>query len=394
MAMNDTVPSQSPRIGSSGTGRPDPALGDPIRIARVVCIFAVIFVHVNPGISDFDPSGQGVRPFDWLRLEIVNSFGRASIALLSVISGYLAVFSLRKAGYGGFARKKVMSLLVPLAIWSAAMVALAFLGDQVRPGYAAATLGEPVSLLRLPDWLIGLTAPPANVPLYFLRDIFVCALLTPLLVSVWRRGWRAFLLLVAALYALGHLSPLFLTPNLLAFYAIGVAIALNGRVPQVPASAALVSLVAMLAIGAWVSVLQVGYLRAAPNAAHAAPAIVEFWLTLIRLPAAVLFWWLSVRLARSAAGPRLAQFEPFIFFAFCSHMIVLTLMWFAWQQVFGGYYDAAYPVFFFLSPVAVLLIARMAVPVLGKLMPPVFRLINGGRGFARPPQAQTAATRS
>lgn len=371
--------------------RPDPRVREPIRIARVICIFAMFYVHVNPGLADFDPASNGVRLFDGFRLELTNSLGRASIALLSVISGYLGVISLVKAGYLDFARKKVRSLLVPLVIWSGLVIALAWLGDKVQPGYLEETLRGPLELSRLPTLLLGVFGNPANLPLSFLRDIFVCALLAPLLIAAFQTGWRMFLLVTVALYVVGHFTLLFITPNLLAFFAIGVAIAQSGKLPQIPAIAGWISAALVFLLGAWVSYLQVGFLR---SGVTEAPVILEVWLTLIRFPAAVLFWWVSVELAKTRFGRRVASYEPFIFFAFCSHLLILTVLWFGWQQVFGGYNDAAYPVFFLLSPPVMLALSALGAWMLHSILPPVFSVMNGGRGLRAQHRAPSTAPQS
>ena len=369
----------------------DPAASEPIRIARVICIFFVMYVHVNPGLADFDPVGQGVRAFDLVRMELVNTMGRASIALLSVISGYLGVFSLRKAGYGGFVARRAKALLIPLAIWNLAFIALVLAGEQVAAGYAERSFGGPLAPDRLPTLLLAAFGAPANEPLYFLRDIFVCSLMAPFLIAAWQRSQVAFWLIVLAIYALGQVSALFITPNLLAFYAIGIAVALQGRIPGVHALAALVSAIVVFAIGVWVTHLEIGYVA---DPAPARLVELEVWLTLIRFPAAVLFWWMALVLSRSRLGARLAALEPYIFFVFCSHMLILTVMWFIWQQPFGGYYDAPYPVFYFAAPVAALLVGIIAARVLDRLAPPLFALINGGRALSRPRQAPAGAARS
>jgi len=363
----------------------------PIMVARVICIFAMIYVHVNPGVADFDPQTQGVKFFDGLRFVLTSSLGRASSVLLCIVSGYLAVFSLVRAGYGDFLMKRVRSLVIPTAIWSAAMIGLYYIGEQLKPGYLEQSLEGPFNWLELPNHLFGLWERPANDPLSFLRDLFVCAAFTQFLMMAWKRHWGAWLALTIAVVAAGAFTPLLITPSLFAYYAIGVAMGMTGRIPIFGRGAALLSAVIVLVIGAWAGYIAIEHFRTGDTGT---PPILEFWLTAVRIPAAVLFWWFSIAIARASWARHVTDFEPSIFFAFCSHMIILTLMWFAWQRVFGGYYDPAYPVFFFLSPVAVLLIARIAVPVLGQLMPPVFKLINGGRGFQRVPRAQPAASRS
>lgn len=369
----------------------DPAASEPIRIARVICIFFMMYVHVNPALSDFDPAGQGVRIFDLARMEIVNTMGRASIALLSVISGYLGVFSLRKAGFPGFAARRARALLVPLAVWNLAFLALVLAGEQVAAGYAARSLGGPVTTERLASLVFAAFDAPANEPLYFLRDIFVCSLMAPFLIAARQRSAWLYWTGVLVIYAIGQVSPLFITPNLLAFYAIGVWIACQGRLPVIPRPLVASSGAAVFLIGAWVTHLEIGYVRA-PTPARLME--LEAWLTVIRFPAAILFWWMALALSRSRLAGRVAALEPYIFFVFCAHMLILTVLWFAWQVPFGGYYAPAYPLFWAGAPVAALVIAVAGARILDRLAPGLFALVNGGRALSRRRPVRQGAARS
>jgi hypothetical protein len=67
-----------------------PVSSDAIRIARVLCIVCMAYVHMRQPNVDF--------PIVWA--VVVDTLGRASVPLLSVISGYLMVpfFSRRTWG--------------------------------------------------------------------------------------------------------------------------------------------------------------------------------------------------------------------------------------------------------------------------------------------------------
>jgi hypothetical protein len=369
----------------------DPTASEPIRIARVVCIFFMMYVHVNPGLAHFDPVGHPVRLFDLVRMELVNTMGRASIALLSVISGYLGVFSLHKAGYRKFVSRRISALVIPLAIWNIVFIVLVLVGEQVAQGYLARSLGGPITPESLPTLVFAAFGAPANEPLYFLRDIFICSLMAPFLIASWQRSRILFWAGVLVIYAIGQVTALLVTPNLLAFYAIGVAIALNGRVPQVSGPAALVAGLAVFALGAWITHIEIG-LVAAPG--EGGSLALEALLTVIRFPAAVLFWWMAVALSQVRWGRRLAALEPYIFFVFCAHMVILTLAWFGWQRVFGGYYGAFYPVFWLGAPLLALGAGVAGARVLDRLAPGVFALVNGGRALSARRQARQDTARS
>ncbi|HEX5370802.1 MAG TPA: acyltransferase [Dehalococcoidia bacterium] len=368
-----------PAAGSSPT-QPPRDVSDSIRIARVLCIFFMIYVHVNPGVSRFAPDAEGIRLFDVARFWLVDSLGRASVALLSVIAGYLAVYSLRRDSVRRFASKKVTSLMTPLLLWDALFIAAAIAGNFISQGHLQDSLRGPLTLQRLPNLLIAVTASPANEPLDFLRDVFVCSMLAPLLIVTLRRSRNGYIVLVVALAALGFTTNFLHTPNILLLYALGIYVAQLETLPGLSAGVVSVSWVAMAALGL---ILAMGEIETTLHGAGShANTLLEIGFSAIRLPAAVAFWDLSLRINRSRVLSRLARLEPFVFIAFCCHLLVTTVVWLFWQRILGGYYAPAYPLFFFLVPVFVMIAAVVLSEAANRYARPVFAMLNGGRSLS------------
>ena len=359
--------------------QPSRNVSDSIRIARVLCIFFMIYVHVNPGVSRFAPDVEGIREFDVARFWLVDSLGRASVALLSVIAGYLAVYSLRRDIFRRFAVKKVSSLVVPLLLWDALFIAAAIASNLISPGHLQQSLQGPLTLRRLPNLLIAVTGSPANVPLDFLRDVFVCSLLAPLLIMTLRRTRNGYIVLVAGLTALGFATNFLHTPNILLLYAIGIYVAHMEKIPNLSMKLVAASWVAMAALGL---ALALGEIETTLHGTgYHAGILLEVGFSAIRLPAAVAFWDLSLRINRSHLFSRLARLEPFVFIAFCCHLLVTTVVWLFWQKVLGDYYSPAYPLFFFLAPVVVMIAAVIFSEAANLYARPAFAMLNGGRSL-------------
>lgn len=368
-----------------------------IRIARVICIFFMIYAHVNPATAEFAPASHSLRAFDWLRFLLADGAARASVGLLSMIAGYLACKSFARTPYRAMLTRRARSLLIPMAVWSLAYLALVLLGATVRPGYAEQSFGGAVTLSRLPDLIFALTAPPANLPLSFLRDVFVCVALTPLLIAGLRRA-RAILLALLLIPALTHAPILIvLTPSILFLYAAGLALAMAGveRVRIGPrAFAAALSLFALLSL--WLAWAEM-HLSLNPEAGWA--VLIEPAFALLRMPAAIVVWAVAGWLARLRIGALLERVEPYVFTAFCSHLIVLTLIWAVWRQTLGGYYDWAYPAFFLTAPALCFAAAALIAHACSAISPELFKLVNGGRyapigPIPRAKGAKTSATSS
>jgi hypothetical protein len=357
---------------------PGPEVSEAIRIARVFCIFFMIFVHVHPGTTDFVPDEAGIRLFDVLRFLVVDSLGRASVALLSVVAGFLAVYSLRRETAGVFLRKKSRSLLVPLVLWNLILITLVIFGNLLHEDYIEKSFDGSLTVARLPELILGLGGKPANEPLAFLRDVFVCALFTPLLLASLRRSTRWFVAVAGVLVLLAAVTPIGIRPSIPALYAAGMFIAERRLAPVPSLKLVLPAVIAFAALGAVLAWRDL----TSDDGARTGLTWLEAGFNVIRIPAAIVFWSLALALTGSGLGKRLSRLEPYIFTAFCIHVIVSKVVWAAWEPLFGGYYGALYPVFFFGIPVLVITSAVIGARVLNARVPWFFSLLNGGRNLA------------
>src|SRR3546814_10745051 len=92
-------------------------LSTAIAVARVLCIFGVVYVHAWTGLDGgrltlADSSTQGV--FRWVLMELL---GRSAVPLLGMISGWLVAGSASRRTYGAFIGGKPRTILLPLLLW-------------------------------------------------------------------------------------------------------------------------------------------------------------------------------------------------------------------------------------------------------------------------------------
>lgn len=353
----------------------DENISEPIKIARVICIFFMFYTHIN--VYEMDPITQGLRFFDYFQIIFTSTVGRASVALLSIISGYLTVFSLTKTDYGQFIIKRCRSLLIPLGLWCAVFILFVICADLVKEGYLEDTLKGGFSLLSLPDLLFGITQSPANLPLHFLRDIFICSLLAPVMIEAYNRSKVLFIFMSALYFFLGCISIIFISPTIFLFYVIGIVFAYEG-VPKIGRKNIIGATFILLFAGLVTVNLELDILiqNALEN---------EFMITvnlfIVRFPCAVVFWGLAIYLSGTKFSGFIKQFENHIFFIFCGHLIVMTMMSYIWDRFFGGYYSPTYPIFYMTAPLFTILILSKLAKLVNLINPKLFLLLNGGRKF-------------
>lgn len=244
---------------------------------------------------------------------VIDVLGRASVPLLSLLSGVLLVASFHKRGSGAVLGSKVRTLLIPMVAWSLPMALILFAEPLVT--------GTPLLLWSASDWanaFFSITASPANGPLHFFRDVFIMAIYGCLILTVFRSN-RAAGIVLAVLVALieQKAGGFLLFRNAIAFFFVaGLLLAMLGRANWHPDWRVVVAAMAGLA-AAWGA----GIFDGQPhNILQQRTAEL-----LPRAAVSMLMWWLAYTIARRASGFRevLLKIEPHIFVVFCSHAIMV-----------------------------------------------------------------------
>lgn len=375
-------PSIAAKAGKWGGKPPSTQLrSDAINIARVIGILGIVYAHSRTGLSNAEMSRQPLSVYSisyWLFVEV---FGRSSVPLLSVISGWLVVATLGKRNVAEFVRGRVKNLLAPMAAWN--LIALFLVGTAIvvfgRAGQIhtfnmanlaphGMTLVNEVTHLTELGRINGQTA--------FLRDIFVCMLFAPLLLRL-----PTYLLWtiigVAFFWAVSNLDLyVILRPQILAFFTLGV-IARRGSVGEglrrVPLLLLLSAFVLIASAKIWVQMQGISFQVEHPYLSAAAD-------NLLRVPAAAVYWRLALWLASTSLSTWLLAAERYIFVTFCSH-IITTRMIFAPVEArfFGEFGDPLWLLSFIMQPLAALAGAWLISHALLRFSPALAELLSGGR---------------
>jgi hypothetical protein len=159
-----------------------------IQMIRPLLILFMTFAHL--GILNHLSRMNSAAELDfdnWLMVFLKAGLAKSGVPLLSLISGYLAVVSRERYGYLKVLLRKARRLVWPL-FWSN----LLFIVLITYPAQAQDPNVRPdldIYPFNLPGWLQATFAfyrIPANEPLYFLKDLYTCFLLLPLLLVVAR----------------------------------------------------------------------------------------------------------------------------------------------------------------------------------------------------------------
>ena len=183
-------------------------------------------VHLVPGPSgvSFMTDGAGSLIGEiWLGF-----LGRASVATLSLISGFLLVSSFEEHSVLRIARDRGRVIVVPMMVWNLTGILAILLGSLAGINVAEIMVAELLSPLALLNGITGLLGPTVNLSLFFLRDLFVSSLLLALLWPLLQRHLGLALVAVLVLSVFDATAPVIFRPSILLFMLAGCALRTGG----------------------------------------------------------------------------------------------------------------------------------------------------------------------
>ncbi|MGF7154158.1 acyltransferase family protein [Novosphingobium gossypii] len=360
---------------------------DAIRVARVLCIAGIVYVHAWTGLAGHDLELARGTPQETFRWILMEGFGRSAVPLLGLISGWLVAGSSRTREFGPHVARKARTILLPMVLWNALAILLVS-GAAWLFGLAAPL---PQSVRWVMEELFIVTHPPdINVQMPFLRDLFLCMVLAPLLVRLPSSVLAAIALTAGACHVLGLGPPVILRASILMFFTIGI-VARRGhwaeRTAQWPAVAALLPFAVMMPLHLYVSL---GDARPFDDASTAAVDLVA------RVAASLAVWWLAWRLVKTRAMPLLRRIEPYMFFYFCAHLILIWLFGPMLGKLSGKLGSPLYPIYLVVQPFLILGAVVVLAQALLKVAPGLAVVLSGGRltSARKGATAQRSARRS
>lgn len=324
-------------------------------------------VHLVPGPSgiSFVTAGAGSPIGDiWL-----GYLGRASVAALSLISGFLLAGTFDRHGVLRIARDRARVLLVPMMVWNLIGVAAILAGTRLGLALAEATPQDLLTPLGLLDGVTGLAGPTVNLSLFFLRDLFASSVLLALLWPLLRRHLGLGLAVVLALTVFDATQPVIFRPAILLFMLAGCALRAWGfgigdlatRRLAVP------GLLATLAV----------FVLCQMSPGH------DPWLAALQnLAKRALLVFAVVALALAIGRNRRLQaffdrLEPVAFLSYLGHVLLAKALWIAFAAAGVTLRGPSYLLYFVGAPVLVFALALAVRPLVEALPAPLPLLLKG-----------------
>jgi surface polysaccharide O-acyltransferase-like enzyme len=345
-----------------------------IRIISFVAILLVVFLHAY----NLD-SGNGVLLFDkspvWFIQDII-SFGvtRIAVPIFFLISGFLFFF--KTSGTLEAFRLKIIkrfrTLLIPFLFWSLAGIFLYFFLQQIPQlqGFFSKGLVRDYSLEK---WLVTIFVHPIPYQFWFIRDLMVLVLLSPLLYQI-IRGFGKVAIVIVALLWMNDVGVMNNSVEAFLFFLSGGYLALY--MPQIADAKPKVKnpwwflfawLFFLVLKSTWV------YLDMPQTI-----SVIFFKLSIIFGIAAFWFGYDELMGEKGTTGSKLIHLSGYTFFVYASHEPALTILK---KLLFGflGKTEMDHLIVYFVAPTAVIFLSLVAGWLFKRYAIGFYSLITGGR---------------
>lgn len=160
-----------------------------IKYLKFVLIILVVYTHSKP-----ETAGT-FKTLNFVQEIITYNFCATAVPLFFLISGYLFFRegTLNKELYVSKLKKRFRTLVIPYVFWILGAVVILFVAQKYLPNLFAGSFPN-VSTFKAKDWLDIFWIHPLQYQFWFLRDLFLTILLTPLIYLFIRKIGIFFLL--------------------------------------------------------------------------------------------------------------------------------------------------------------------------------------------------------
>ncbi len=345
-----------------------------LKILSFVLIIMVVFLH-SYSISSTNSFSEklATRGYNsFLQHFLSEEITRIAVPLFFLISGFLFFFNLKgtKEEFLAKFKKRAKSLLVPYLFWSSIWILIYFC-FQAFPQTQAFFAGKPVRNFTILEFLNTLFINPIPFQLWFLRDLIILVLISPLLYLLIKYfKYFPFLLLLFGWYL--NVNYYFIVNEALLFFTAGATISLvKNKILELNFSPKhTVFIFLWLAIALVNSILYYMIFENAEvrNILHKTGilvGIIAIW---------ILYDFLK---KKNVESDQVSEIYSFSFFIFVFHLPLITFV----KKIlfkFGNSELISFSIYL-IAPIIVILISIFIGYLLKKFTRPFYEIITGGR---------------
>jgi succinoglycan biosynthesis protein ExoH len=335
----------------------DDELSRRIWITRYLMVIGIVILHIPP----HQPlSGIGHSLFEYIDAIFSQGFFRATIPLLTAISGYLLFNSKVYLTPLNLLYKKLNSLLVPLLLWNIPLVTLIYLMQKYQLTSHVFNISlYPFNVEAFLNGVIGMLDRPVNSPLHFLRDLFVISLLSPLLWKILRYIPYVGFFMILLIYLFNLDGTLILTNSMLvSFYLGALAATQKWNLSLLDKYAVLLAILTVFIIS------MILYFRSS--------ILLEVYI----LIAPFIIWPVISLIINTSIGDYLYKNSKNSIMLYLAHNPLLVLSWIVFNKIPGEF---PYVLYWIITPVLIIFITGWVGYIMHKKIPRIYAVLVGNR---------------
>lgn len=351
----------------------DPDFSKEIRIVRVICIYFMLSVHIYPGLGNLNAAPN--TPLYFIGGLWSGVMGRASVAALSLISGFLLAETLRQRDSYTEIMNRVRTLYLPMVVWNIVFTAVVLTAGAIGFQGNAWSKIEGMNIWQVVgQHILALNNDSLHQPLNFLRDVFATCIVLTLAAPLIRRFPLSAIIIALVLAVFDLTEPIVYRSAILFFATVGFAMTVRPVLLEW-----VYRLKYLFFIGTILLILLEWFPIASWNEQEQWVANIGNMSVRMILTGFILN--LSRYLAKSKVDLFILRYEPNIFLVYLGHLTFFVLAWAVWQPVIGDAQSPYYPLFFLGLPLLWISLAPYLGWVVGQL-PAAVQIALRGRAMA------------
>ena len=376
-----------------------PPLSRAIGLARILLVIGLVFLHYgtfpNSALSPFQGMDIHAHRFaTWVNSAVLFFFF-SSVPLLSLISGWL-FFSFPPEKARTMLKKRLWrrftSLYLPLVVWNLGYLALLYAVFVLQPQSSLFSHQNRFAMdFHAAGWMdyvnavFAIQKEPVAFQFWFVRDLFVTVLVSPLLWLALRSAPWAGAAALCLVWLGGWNLGIFIRADVPFFFYMG-GLVRQKQLPLIVSARAAYSLLALFTALACLRAL-VPYLVpvGTPD-----PLWLEVATRAMRVPGVIGCWGVMYRLAQTRWGMRASTYGGLAFFLHSAHWPLLAVVKAAVAHVIPVSSDLGMLLHYLFSVALTVMIGLAGGLFLARRLPAVFALMNGGRLLSQAPAAPPA----
>lgn len=357
-----------------------------VNLARILLIVGLVFLHYLrfPNSTLWPSIGLNLNEHSIATFvsSAVFFFFLSAVPLLSMISGWLFFsFGNKDPLQTILARipRRFTSLYLPLVFWNAVFMVVLYTLYRTNMHYLLfAELNVNFSSAGLREYINGifaLTTRPIAFQFWFVRDLFVTALVSPLLLFVARRAPWLGAAAIGTAWICAWPMVIFLRPDVPFFFYLGALV----RLKQLPVTMSLRATMVVLAV----FVAMVCLRALAPLVVDLSGNIMPEWLrvvtALMRFVGVAACWGLLQHMAQTPRGIGVSEYSGLAFFLHSAHWPLIAFLKIWLWPLMPAENDLWMLVHDFTCVALTVIIGLGLGILLNRYAPSAFALMNGGR---------------